>query len=79
MWFSLHIVLQVERVVDELSSNNGSIDEMWKANEGRGGKKTIMLWCKWDFCFLRGKHVSKANEGCLGTLFNGCPLCGSLD
>jgi hypothetical protein len=30
-------------------------DEMWKANKGRAGKKVLMLWCKWGFCFSRGK------------------------
>ncbi len=28
---------------------------MWKVNKGRGGKKNVMLWCRWDFCFLGGE------------------------
>jgi hypothetical protein len=64
MWFSLHIVLQVEQVVDGLGSNNGNIDEMWKANEGRGGKKTIMLLVQMGLLFFKGGNMcQKANEG----------------
>jgi hypothetical protein len=33
---------------------------MWRANKGRGGKKNVMLWCRWDFCFLgEGTCVTK--------------------
>jgi hypothetical protein len=28
---------------------------MLRANKGRGGKKAIMLWCKWGLCFSRGE------------------------
>jgi len=34
---------------------------MWKANKGRDGKKKIMLWCKWGFCFSRGE-ISVTNQ-----------------
>lgn len=29
--------------------------------------------------FQGGNMCHKANKECLGTLYNGCPLCGSLD
>jgi hypothetical protein len=28
---------------------------MWKANKKRSGKKAIMFWHRWGFCFSRGK------------------------
>ncbi len=42
-------------------------------------KKLLCFGADGTFVFQGGNMCHKANKGCLGTLFNGCPLCGSLD
>jgi hypothetical protein len=32
----------------------GCLNEIWGLNKGGCGRKQIMLWCRWGFCFSSG-------------------------
>ncbi len=42
-------------------------------------KKLLCFGVNGVSVFQGGNMCHKANKECLGTFFNGCPLCGSLD
>jgi hypothetical protein len=56
----------------------GCLNEMWGVNKGGCGKKNVCFGVDGAFVFqMRENTNHKANKGCFGTLFSGCPLCFS--
>ncbi len=71
--------------MDRLGSNNltkvimAILMKCRRLTKEEVAKKLLCFGANGAFVFQRGNRCHKVNKGCLGTLFNGCPLCGSLN